>query len=1607
MSIHHGETIAAAQKLADEALLRFVLELGDSKSLASLLTEIFGPSAADDVARALTLGQTDWPEIRVVSDASLQGALAAYVAGRDLILISDKALQINDAEPGFLSRLLIEEYGHHLDHQFNGVDTPGDEGSAFYSAVQSEGFIVPDTTHVEDQGFASVDGQQLAVEQATLSDSGGFEGSQTTIALEGSGDNVLKYSFEMYGIPDRFVVRYEGKTLLDTGFVSGSRSGEVKIDRGTADNVQVYVITDDAGTAWNYSLETEGDECPDTAPLSVNAVGGNFEHDPSTPDTCTYTGTVMIGREDGTSQLLRVEGGTVTINKTEVSVSGGTVYAAIGNVSQPLFTGSFKIPYATGKATDLNVGSFLSLGGLEVDLEGFTVGKSGVRFDTEFALPGEIGAIQVNKQTVSSDVLVLDQNGLNFAGPSFKLRLPDAEYKFLNLIEAKASDSTIGYSAFDQQIKFQSKMEIAAPIKGVDTKLTVDILDPNFVSVQNGEVDFKGNIKFERDIELGKFKFKDFSLAIDTTGTPTTVAGTGTFELPVGARTPSIALTLGAALDPLAINTIGFSVDNMNIPAPAIQPGLFFQKLALGVDKLAPGNADPVTYSGGVGFTYGPTINIGKVGPFDFGNFAVSRGDVDVSINQDGFKGTGTVSVFSPSLLKETGTIDLNWAKGTLVVNGGYELLFGAAKGDGILKIDKSYNVGLGGSASVAIPNIDGIPGFLKGKTLQSGNAALTFTNDNNLGNDSSAVWGTYSFFVFGQEVTGVFGLRAEFDGDFSVIGANNIPLAPSASRMALVASADADAAFAVAAAADETDYVLLMLEWSNTDAARPDLVITKPDGSTVQQADFADNNIMIVEELSGDGVVTVAVGPDTAGGTVPTQGWMIAAADETGLGDVTGSRFEIAEPAAAEVTTVASGAGNVSIGYVVTSDASAGDVTLYYDDDGDGYDGVPIASGLQFTPGATATYTWDTSAVPTGDYYVYAVVTSEGGVPTQSPYATDLAVVGSGADLSVVTSLDNVVVDAAAGTVTYEVTLTNEGAATAKGVVFTESYTAGAYYYYDTDAGADYLTSTDNLFSVEVGDIAAGASETINITLYRNGNDAEIVSHSSAASTTSFDDDLLNNTDDGLVSFVEVVPTYADLSVELVTAAGNGAVGDQASYTLRVTNSGPEGADNVILSEYVEGMVSGGYGVANYQISGGSSGQLTATSQAINLGTMASGESKEITISGKIQTAGPTISSSEVRSNTTYDTNFDNNSLVQYRTADAAQVVQADVSLAGTVDKTTFIAGDTLTFTINLTNAGPNSATALQVKFENSAGLEILSGNPGVQGTFDPATGIWDVGNMRDNLTRSLTVTVQVNDADAQFARAQLVAVGEPDPDSAPNNGYTGEDDEIVFFGSSGGNPGGGGGGGGGGGNPGPAILNGDDDNNTFSNVRAPSIVDGKGGFDTVTIDGSLSDYTLQPIEGGFTLVPIDGSSQLIELKNVEQIVFNDTSLIRNDTDIAKTVYALYQAVFDRTPDLGGLTYWANEAAKGVDIQKIVEGFVNSLEFQTLYGSTPSDDALIDAIYQNVFDRAPDEGGRIYWLGELEAGLSDEDLFIGFATSPEMMGIIKNAVDDGLFLMN
>src|SRR5262249_45939491 len=74
--------------------------------------------------------------------------------------------------------------------------------------------------------------------------------------------------------------------------------------------------------------------------------------------------------------------------------------------------------------------------------------------------------------------------------------------------------------------------------------------------------------------------------------------------------------------------------------------------------------------------------------------------------------------------------------------------------------------------------------------------------------------------------------------------------------------------------------------------------------------------------------------------------------------------------------------------------------------------------------------------------------------------------------------------------------------------------------------------------------------------------------------------------------------------------------------------------------------------------------------------------------------------------------------------------VSTADLALLNTVDRTSAVVGDAVTFTVTATNRGPGPATGIVVNDLLPAGLAFVSATPST-GTYDSTGGTWTLGSL------------------------------------------------------------------------------------------------------------------------------------------------------------------------------------------------------------------------------------------------------------------------------------
>jgi uncharacterized repeat protein (TIGR01451 family) len=239
-----------------------------------------------------------------------------------------------------------------------------------------------------------------------------------------------------------------------------------------------------------------------------------------------------------------------------------------------------------------------------------------------------------------------------------------------------------------------------------------------------------------------------------------------------------------------------------------------------------------------------------------------------------------------------------------------------------------------------------------------------------------------------------------------------------------------------------------------------------------------------------------------------------------------------------------------------------------------------------------------------------------------------------------------------------------------------------------------------------------------------------------------------------------------ADLSLSKFVDNAAPAVGQQVTFFVTVSNAGPADATGVVVTDLLPPGLS--FDSANASLGNYDSGTGVWT-----VGALANGASAFLTITATVTSLGVKINTAEVTASDLFDpdsavNNHDPTEDDQASVTVTPLQVSADLGLTKTVDNLTPNVGDTITFTITLSNAGPANATNVAVSDLLPAGLAFVSATAS-QGTYDSGSGTWLVGTVIVGTPVTLQIQARVTDA---ITHTNVAAISQSDAiDDNPSN--------------------------------------------------------------------------------------------------------------------------------------------------------------------------------------------------------------------------------------------
>jgi len=229
--------------------------------------------------------------------------------------------------------------------------------------------------------------------------------------------------------------------------------------------------------------------------------------------------------------------------------------------------------------------------------------------------------------------------------------------------------------------------------------------------------------------------------------------------------------------------------------------------------------------------------------------------------------------------------------------------------------------------------------------------------------------------------------------------------------------------------------------------------------------------------------------------------------------------------------------------------------------------------------------------------------------------------------------------------------------------------------------------------------------------------------------------------------------------------------VGQETTFTLTVGNDGPDPATGVVVTDTLPGGLS--------HVSHAGDGAYDAATGIWTIGDLGIGETVSMTLTVTVDELGLFTNVAEVTAanepdidSTPADGTGDDWDDASVTGIERPHVI--DLEVTKSADPQVINPGDAATFTISVVNQGPDDATGVVVTDTLPAELSYVSHSG--DGTYDPGTGVWTIGDLALSASVSLDIVVTGTELGSFTNVAEVTDANEQDSDSTPDDG-TGDD--------------------------------------------------------------------------------------------------------------------------------------------------------------------------------------------------------------------------------------
>ena len=438
----------------------------------------------------------------------------------------------------------------------------------------------------------------------------------------------------------------------------------------------------------------------------------------------------------------------------------------------------------------------------------------------------------------------------------------------------------------------------------------------------------------------------------------------------------------------------------------------------------------------------------------------------------------------------------------------------------------------------------------------------------------------------------------------------------------------------------------------------------------------------------------------------------------------------------------------------------------------------LPFGSSATLTASAGASWLWSTGettqaiTVSTSGNYTVTVTNAFGCSSSSAPVAVTVST--TSADIQMTLTANPTSASVGGQTITLSLNASNAGPSDASGIKATIPLPAGLAVLAVEPPPTPYDPNT-GIWSI--GPLQSGTAVAIQILVQV----AQPGQFSVTATKTAENEPDPDTANDSATVAITGQPT-ADVHVTMTVDNPSPLVGQSVKFLLTTANSGPSDATGVQVTDLLPPGLQFG--------SASPSGSTTYDSSTgfWAVGSLANGASATLSIVATVTQPGLITNNATKTAENEVDPNPGSDTAAASLNAQTV----ADIQIQAAVSNGMPDVGQNVVVRVVATNAGPSPATGVKVTDLLPAALVYVSAIPSPGTSYNPTTGLWDVGALAASTNATLQITAKVNGTGTIVDTASRTAGDQSDPNPANDsssvtlNGQPSADIQVAQSASS-----------------------------------------------------------------------------------------------------------------------------------------------------------------------------------------------------------------------------